>query len=493
MTPRDFAMADHLDSDQGKGNGDASSPPHPSSHTLHHTPTSTLMDRLRRFMRPRHGQAYEPLNGGAGTADDEGSDSREEPPFSSLEYSVFLLLGVTMLWAWNMFLAAAPYFQRRFESDEWIRTHFQSAILSVFTVTNLGSMLVLTKLQSNASYPKRISSSLLMNVVSFTLLALSTTFFRDVSPKGYLSFLLVMVFLASLATGLSQNGVFSYASGYGRPEYTQAIMTGQAIAGVLPCVAEIVLVLAVPEPTSSEQEDVPAQGSSTSAFSYFLTATGISVATLVVFMYLLGQQTSRSHAKRTLEADGEDQPAGHGERQVVGLWTLFKKLHWLAGAIFICFAVTMMYPVFATSILSVRPPASAPPVFQPFVFIPLAFLFWNVGDLLGRLLPLIPHLALTAYPRTIFVLSLARLLYIPLYLFCNIRGNGAVVNSDFFYLGIVQLGFGITNGWLGSICMMGAAEWVDFGEREAAGGFMGLCLVGGLTVGSLLSFLAGKA
>jgi len=64
-----------------------------------------------------------------------------------------------------------------------------------------------------------------------------------------------------------------------------------------------------------------------------------------------------------------------------------------------------------------------------------------------------------------------------------------VVPSDAFYLVAVQFLFGLTNGYLGSTCMMGAGEWVDVEEREAAGGFMGLMLVGGLTVGSLLSFL----
>ena len=47
------------------------------------------------------------------------------------------------------------------------------------------------------------------------------------------------------------------------------------------------------------------------------------------------------------------------------------------------------------------------------------------------------------------------------------------------------------NGYLGSECMMGAGDWVAVEEREAAGGFMGLMLVGGLTVGSLLSFALG--
>lgn len=136
-----------------------------------------------------------------------------------------------------MFLAAAPYFQRRFESNDWIVTHFQSAIISVSSITNLASVLVLAKLQSHASYPKRIVSSLVVNSICFTLLALSTVLFRAVSAGTYFVFLMLMVFASSLATGLSQNGVFAYVSGFGKEEYTQAIMTGQAVAGVLPCIA----------------------------------------------------------------------------------------------------------------------------------------------------------------------------------------------------------------------------------------------------------------
>lgn len=53
--------------------------------------------------------------------------------------------------------------------------------------------------------------------------------------------------------------------------------------------------------------------------------------------------------------------------------------------------------------------------------------------------------------------------------------------------------FGITNGYLGSNCMMGFAEWVEPDELEAAGGFMSLSLVGGLTAGSFLSFFAAQS
>jgi equilibrative nucleoside transporter 1/2/3 len=50
-----------------------------------------------------------------------------------------------------------------------------------------------------------------------------------------------MAFFTSVATGLCQNGVFAYVAGFGKEEYTQGIMTGQAIAGVLPCVARALL------------------------------------------------------------------------------------------------------------------------------------------------------------------------------------------------------------------------------------------------------------
>ncbi|KAI9879780.1 MAG: hypothetical protein M1830_007222 [Pleopsidium flavum] len=445
------------------------------------------MERIRKIFA-RRAPAYEPVEGGSFDQNGERIESLNKENFSWLEYSVFLLLGIAMLWAWNMFLAAAPYFQRRFESSDWILTHFQSAIISTSTITNLGSVLILTKLQSKASYPKRIASSLMINNICFTLLALSTTFFRRVSAGSYFVFLMFMVFVASLATGLSQNGVFAYVSGFGREEYTQAIMTGQAIAGVLPCIAQIVSVLSVPP---KDVKDAPE--SSVSAFSYFLTATAVSTLALVAFLYLLRRRSLyEKHVSAVEDLDGAEEEE-HTERKVVGLWVLCKKLRWLALAVFLCFCVTMVFPVFTSEILSVRDPSTSPRLFQRASFIPFAFLLWNAGDLIGRLLTLVPQLRLMQYPRILFIFSLVRLIFIPLYLLCNIRGRGAVIKSDTFYLIIVQFLFGLSNGYLGSNCMMGAAEWVEIEEREAAGGFMGLMLVAGLTVGSLLSFLAAKA
>lgn len=385
----------------------------------------------------------------------------------------------------NMFLAAAPYFQHRLQSDDWAATHYQPAILSVSTVTNLVTAFTLAKVQKGASYPRRIVLSLLINLTVFTILAFSTILLVDVAVGTYFNFLMVMVFGASLATGINQNGVFAYVSGFGREEYTQAIMAGQGVAGVLPSIVQILTQLVTPGP--SGDLDAP-QGSAKSAFVYFITATLVSSSALLAFLYLVKQSSGRVSMLPT-DDDGSIL-SEHVDRKTVGLWDLFKKLRWNALAVFSVYMITMMAPVYTVMIESVHNDAGRSLFFEPSVFIPLAFLTWNSGDLIGRMIVLVPHLSLAHRPLTLFISAACRLGFIPLYLFCNIHGRGAVVQSDFFYLFIVQLLFGITNGYLGSNCMMGTNYWVLPEEREPAGGFMSMMLVGGLTAGSLLSFLA---
>ncbi|KAJ5105249.1 Cytochrome P450 monooxygenase [Penicillium alfredii] len=448
------------------------------------------MNRVRSLIaRPA---VYEPLNDSTEDDADEmvHATRQQRSQFSQFEYNIFFLLGVAMLWAWNMFLAAAPYFHSRFQSDDWAAAHYQPSILSVSTVTNLATVSILAKRQQNASYPWRITLSLLINCFVFTLLAFSTVVLKDASVRVYFGFLMVMVFGTSLATGINQNGVFAYVSGFDREEYTQAIMGGQGVAGVLPCVVQILSVLAVPSKDQGDQKRSPSmpQGSSSgSAFIYFLTSTGFSVAALMAFLYLV-QHRPHTRPKLTTE-DDEIVSDSCAHDKTVGLWTLFTKLRFLALSVFLCFLVSMVFPVYTAEIQSVNDPAKSR-IYDQTVFVPLAFLVWNVGDLVGRMAVAIPWLSLAHRPSMAFALAIARVVFIPLYQLCNINGRGAAVHSDFFYLFIVQLSFGATNGYLASSCMMGAGHWVSADEREAAGGFMSMALVGGLAAGSLLKSLA---
>jgi equilibrative nucleoside transporter 1/2/3 len=57
------------------------------------------MDRIRSLMaRPA---AYEPINEFADDTDGTTrAQRRDESQFSRLEYGIFFLLGISMLWAW---------------------------------------------------------------------------------------------------------------------------------------------------------------------------------------------------------------------------------------------------------------------------------------------------------------------------------------------------------------------------------------------------------
>ncbi|KAF3770522.1 hypothetical protein M406DRAFT_59507 [Cryphonectria parasitica EP155] len=431
-------------------------------------------------------------------------------PFSWFEYTIFALLGVAMLWAWNMFLAASPYFASRFFSHPSIARTFQSSILTVSTITNLTATLLLTHMQRGADYANRIKLGLVINTLAFALLTLSTSLFRDISPEAYLGFLLVDVCFSALATGLFQNGAFAFAASFGRSEYTQAIMAGQGLAGVLPALAQMISVLVVRPPKPATGAALPQDGGDggrskeddalgDAAFIYFLTAVLMSIVTLVSFFPLV-RRHQRLAAARVARLDdnddndggGDDGMAGHQQRatrKVVSILTLFRKLHWAAGSVAICFVATIgLFPVFTAKILSVHPPPRSR-FLDPEVFIPLSFLAWNTGDLAGRVSTAGPlNARARRRPAVLFLFGLVRFVALPLYLLCNLHGAGAVVNSDVFYLVFVQVPFGLSNGWLASNAMMAAAEGVEESEREAAGGFMGLCLVIGLTAGSLLSF-----
>ncbi|KAL4768823.1 nucleoside transporter-domain-containing protein [Aspergillus nidulans var. acristatus] len=441
------------------------------------------MDRFRRWIAPT--AEYEPIQEPTVYSDDLDTQPRQTqsgPPFSRSVYWVFFILGVSMLWAWNMFLAAAPFFRQRFQQDEWAISHYQSSILSVSTVTNLGSVFVLAKLQESASYPRRIIVSLMINIGVFTLLAFSTLVLKNASVSVYFGFVMVMVFGASMATGINQNGVFAYVSGFGREEYTQAIMSGQGVAGVLPCLAQMMSGLAA----SERGEEQAPEASWKSAFGCFITATGVSCLTLVSFVWLTKRQSLHIIDDESGSTNTDDQTP----TKTVSLWALFSKLRLSAISIYLCFVITMMFPVYTSKIESVNDGPSSPRLFHPAAFIPLAFFFWNAGDLLGRTLVIKPRYSLAHRPWALFILAIARSGFIPLYLLCNVSGRGAIVTSDFFYLFIVQGLFGITNGYLSSCCMMGAGYFVSAEEREPAGGFMSLMLVAGLATGSLLSFLA---
>ena len=69
-----------------------------------------MMDRIRRWITPPAPSiVYEPVEG-SDEVDQTVSQDRLLSPFSRLEYAVFFLLGVSMLWPWWVLSHCSCYY-----------------------------------------------------------------------------------------------------------------------------------------------------------------------------------------------------------------------------------------------------------------------------------------------------------------------------------------------------------------------------------------------
>ena len=212
------------------------------------------------------------------------------------------------------------------------------------------------------------------------------------------------------------------------------------------------------------------------ALGYFLSAMLVGGVSLGALGFLIPRSRTGLASK---------------EYMVDSNWAkLSSKLLWPALANFSCLCISSVSTVFVTKITSVVPVDTAPTILQPQTFIPLAIVLWNIGDLLGSVLAVSSQF-LIRHPLVIFILSLARVGFIPLYLICNVDGRGSFA-GDWFYLVIVQFLFGVTHGWLSGASMMGVPVWIAEEDREDAGAFMGMTFVAGLVAGSILGLMAAQ-
>jgi hypothetical protein len=154
-----------------------------------------------------------------------------------------------------------------------------------------------------------------------------------------------------------EKGLFTYVTGLGRPKYTEAIISGRAIAGALPPLAQILTVLVVFAKHSQDgkypadgKRPLDPKGNPCSALAYFMPAAAVSVISLLAFFFLLrkcnsysqthstidhatkavANGTSRGSAvNRNLSADtgNYDPPMAEPSRESIPLTTRFRKLH----------------------------------------------------------------------------------------------------------------------------------------------------------------------
>jgi equilibrative nucleoside transporter 1/2/3 len=164
---------------------------------------------------------------------------------------------------------------------------------------------------------------------------------------------------------------------------------------------------------------------------------------------------------------------------------IMKKIASPALAVFLNFTITLA--VFPSITAKIRSTSGNSSRITNDLFIPMAvFINFNLFDLFGRS---IAGWKTMFGPKTLVTPVLWRLIFIPALLLCEVEGSSLphlLRNDAFPYLIIAFLA--LTNGFLGSLCMMYGPQLVSPEESEFAGVFMAFSLSAGIAMGCWLSF-----
>lgn len=294
-------------------------------------------------------------------------------------------------------------------------------------------------------------------------------------------------------------------------------MLYEGIAGVAVAVASILSAFAGSATKAPDEAAI-----TRAAFLYFLCALAITVAALVGRILIAWQafyirQMSMEHSPsngdvvEAEEADLDDAQrffANDSPRSdQVSIKSVLCKSAGLVFAVAYLFVVTLaVFPSTTALIKSVErhdpripdvPETAAPNsnrFFEDDVFVAFHFVLFNVGDWVGRTMPILEQLR-TFKSKILVVLSLARTVFIPVFLLCNVvvsddRRLPVVFDNDLVYFLIVWL-FAVSNGWLGSLLMMAAPQQRSIrsaAEKSLVGSVMSFSLVVGLAIGGASSF-----
>ncbi|QPG74734.1 hypothetical protein FOA43_002067 [Brettanomyces nanus] len=318
--------------------------------------------------------------------------------------------------------------------------------------------------QKGVDYSFRLKLGCFIQVIVFFSMTLSVLL-----PKNwthfYFAFVMFNVLISAVGACLAQVGIIALVNIQGSL-YANANVVGNALAGVLPSVSMIVAVLTNGHDTQNRAYE---------AAKYFLTSVAVTLTSLILLVVM---ERAESYSTSSLHAN--DESCDTSTTEYVSFHHLWSLLGLVETTIIITFSITLAFPIFASAIES--------PTVDKKVFIPLVFLIWNLGDLTGRIVCAWPFFVLKTQSKMIGY-SLLRLLFIPLFLGCNIRGHGSGWIDDFFYI-LLQFLFGFTNGQLFSSSFMLIGQLLRTeDEKKAAGGFTALVINVSLLLGSIMSYL----
>jgi equilibrative nucleoside transporter 1/2/3 len=203
-----------------------------------------------------------------------------------------------------------------------------------------------------------------------------------------------------------------------------------------------------------------------------------------------GEDAERSFQVEGLISNEIERTQQCQEQSIVAVWKVVKQP---ALALFLTYLVTLaIFPVITSDLTSVHECLSDARIHND-MFVPLTFLTFNLGDLLGRFV--VADNGVEKHrrqiPRKLVWGSLARLAFIPIFFLCYSRKSlysDIAIQSDFFSW-TVQMAFAVSNGVVTTAAFSVVAILVppDESMQQVASSILNLSLCLGLVAGGLIA------
>lgn len=334
----------------------------------------------------------------------------------------------------------------------------------------------------------RLVISLIFVILSFIFTSIMVEVDTDSWQSSFMYVTLASVAFINVNAAIFQGGILGVAGKF-PPAYMGAVFSGQAVGGIFASGTNVVVLAMGATATQS-------------AFFCFVLSVIFLMTALVAYgvatrsefyQHYLGEkptsdvETKQEDSKLLQEKDNSPSiPVKVNPGRVMLMILPY------AAAVLITFLVTLgCFPAISMQVVSTLDSETA---WASKFYIPVAcFLLFNIGDYVGRFLA-----GLIQWPRPgkagafiTLTISIARFVFIPLFLLCNVRPSDRGVTSvqfesDVAYIVIMAL-FSITNGYVGSICMISGPQVVRPEEAQTAASLMVAMLGLGLGLGAFLS------
>ena len=382
----------------------------------------------------------------------------------NIVYIILLIHGIGTLLPWNMFITANDYFVMKLTpgngtNDTSSADHMINYKDNFLSYVGIASKLPNTAVQlANFLVHINVRSlkiRILVSIVAQAICFAVTTGLAIVDSSNWIAtfFNVTMgtVVVVNIWNGIYQNCLYGQVAML-PAKYMNALVTGMNISGVVTSLFMIIALAAAPDLR-------------TSAIVYFTTAVVFLILCWATYEYLTKTEYFSYYLNRK-----EDTPDVTGpltaEFKSRPPYLLILKQIWihLFSVFFVYFITLALFPALLAAIVSNTSLAGK------YFTVVWCFLSFNLFAMLGNIaVDFFPNLI---NQRRLWIWVLARMIFIPFFVFCNVKAETRTApvffyNDTFYIIGVAL--FALTSGYMSSVAITVAPKSVDPQHASIAG------------------------